>query len=556
MLYDDVYEDDKEILNQDEQELHETSRNGDLNMVKELIRNKINVNALDEKLRSPLHLAAGQGHVDVIKTLLSAGAKIEDGDIYGMNALLWAAWFGKVEVMKELLQAGADSSVVNKQGLTIVHCAATRGHMDVLQYLVREVFKEEGFDDEDTFLDSVGGKVSDILGGAGRFMNLGKKFGSNQNTFFKEKVRPDSSKLETKAGKGKKTALHLAAEQGHMEALEYLIKAKCNKNAVTGDGSTAVHLAAGSGRREIVLKLLEKKMDINAKNKEGKTPLHIAAEAGQASMVELLLANEARGNVTAAKEMAAIHLAARKNNTEVINAIAKFNTDLDVPCEGGNSALHLGAALGNLDAVEALVFAGANVNMVNSKNRTPLHEVTENGFTDIVEFLLVEGASVDVVDKNGKTALLMAIRAENITITDMIIKAERYYEGVRQGRINGAKKVTSFRNERTPQQKQMKPFCYDLAMKELEEDDLRRLFFHWRFKELHVKAIQSQYIGNKSWHEHAYRMLLIWLHGCDENPLKELYETLVTAGRKKLADKLRMRANKLAKQNNGNCVIS
>lgn len=32
--------------------------------------------------------------------------------------------------------------------------------------------------------------------------------------------------------------------------------------------------------------------------------------------------------------------------------------------------------------------------------------------------------------QNGKTALLMAIRAENITITDMIIKAERYYEGV------------------------------------------------------------------------------------------------------------------------------
>lgn len=66
---------------------------------------------------------------------------------------------------------------------------------------------------------------------------------------------------------------------------------------------------------------------------------------------------------------------------------------------------------------------------------------------------------------------------------------------VRQGRINGTKKVTSFRNERNAQQKQMKPFCYDLAMKELEEDDLRRLFFHWRFKELHVKAIQTQYIG-------------------------------------------------------------
>lgn len=32
-------------------------------------------------------------------------------------------------------------------------------------------------------------------------MNLGKKFSSNQSSFFKDKVRPDSSKLEIKAGK-------------------------------------------------------------------------------------------------------------------------------------------------------------------------------------------------------------------------------------------------------------------------------------------------------------------------------------------------------------------
>lgn len=308
--------------------------------------------------------------------------------------------------------------------------------------------------------------------------------------------------------------------------------------------------------KEVVLLLLENKLDINAKNKEGKTPLHLAAEAGQADMVKLLLEKSADANATASKEMAAIHFAAKNNHVDVINVIGTFNTNIDVPAEGGNTALHLSASLGNLDAVKALVSCGANINSLNAKNRTALHEVTENGFTDIVEYLLVEGASVDVVDKLGKTALLMAIRAENITITDMIIKAERYYEGVKQGKINGAKKVTTFRHERTPQQKQMKPFCYDLAMKELEEDDLRRLFFHWRFKELHVKAIQSQYIGNKSWREHAYRVLLIWLHGCDENPLKELYETLVTAGRKKLADKLRLRANKMAQKHNGNCVVS
>ncbi len=43
--------------------------------------------------------------------------------------------------------------------------------------------------------------------------------------------------------------------------------------------------------------------------------------------------------------------------------------------------------------------------------------------------------------------------------------------------------------------------------------------------------------GPKSWKEHTYRMLLIWLHGVEVNPLKGLYEGLVAIEKKNLAGK-------------------
>ena len=45
----------------------------------------------------------------------------------------------------------------------------------------------------------------------------------------------------------------------------------------------------------------------------------------------------------------------------------------------------------------------------------------------------------------------------------------------------------------------------------------------WTFTEVQIRAIEEQWIGEKSYKEHAHRMLLIWLHGSllsKQNPIK------------------------------------
>lgn len=52
------------------------------------------------------------------------------------------------------------------------------------------------------------------------------------------------------------------------------------------------------------------------------------------------------------------------------------------------------------------------------------------------------------------------------------------------------------------------------------------------------KSLKIGLVGMKSFKEHGYRMLLIWLHGMlltGENPIKGLYEGLVAISRTDLA---------------------
>ena len=76
------------------------------------------------------------------------------------------------------------------------------------------------------------------------------------------------------------TPLHLAAKEGHLRAVKYLLtQESVNKQEKDSDGRTALHLAAGDGKFEVVQHLCkEGKFDINAKDWRGLTPLHLGKQ--------------------------------------------------------------------------------------------------------------------------------------------------------------------------------------------------------------------------------------------------------------------------------------
>ena len=85
------------------------------------------------------------------------------------------------------------------------------------------------------------------------------------------------------------TALHLAAQNGHAEIAEILLRGGVNRDARTKLERTALHLAAQNGSLDVVDLLLLHGADVCARDMLKMTPLHWAVERGHILVAERLL---------------------------------------------------------------------------------------------------------------------------------------------------------------------------------------------------------------------------------------------------------------------------
>ena len=114
-----------------------------------------------------------------------------------------------------------------------------------------------------------------------------------------------------------RTALHAAAEKGHIEVAKLLVSAGADVNATDKvrsrqlnpfpfppasrarlppalqDHRTPLHKACERGWLQVAAMLLENKSDVDARDALGRTPLHAAAERGQADTARVLGAHGA-----------------------------------------------------------------------------------------------------------------------------------------------------------------------------------------------------------------------------------------------------------------------
>ncbi|CAE8656933.1 unnamed protein product [Polarella glacialis] len=92
------------------------------------------------------------------------------------------------------------------------------------------------------------------------------------------------------------TALHVASQGGHTEAVAWLLAGKAEVDKEMQGGTTPLYLAARRGHSEVIAWLLAKHANVDCSTDSGSCPLYAAARGGHAEAVGRLLAAGAAAN--------------------------------------------------------------------------------------------------------------------------------------------------------------------------------------------------------------------------------------------------------------------
>ena len=81
----------------------------------------------------------------------------------------------------------------------------------------------------------------------------------------------------------------IAAQEGHLNIVQFLVQAGADKEKTKDNGATAILLAAEEGKFEVVRFLVESGAEKDRASDRGATPLHSAAYGGHTDIVKLLM---------------------------------------------------------------------------------------------------------------------------------------------------------------------------------------------------------------------------------------------------------------------------
>ncbi|KAJ0793403.1 putative protein kinase TKL-Pl-5 family [Helianthus annuus] len=94
---------------------------GDVQGVKDLLDEGVDVNSIDLDGRTALHIAACEGHVEVVQLLLTRKANIDARDRWGSTAAADAKYYGNVETYNILKARGAKIPKTRKTPMAVAN---------------------------------------------------------------------------------------------------------------------------------------------------------------------------------------------------------------------------------------------------------------------------------------------------------------------------------------------------------------------------------------------------------------------------------------------------
>ena len=285
---------------------------GEVNIVSTLLQKgcRADVNVLATSSgRSALHTAIVSGHAAAARKLVLAGADVHYEDPADERPPLVAAVRGGCGAMvTDLLLAGASSNGWREHyEHVLLHVAAASGHAEVVTALLGAGFDIDHFGRRSMtplMLASEEGHLPtvEVLLAAGADVNLRTSEGGDSaldfaaldgNTDVMKAILGHGVHADVRCPLGGCTALHRAACANEVGAVELLLDAGADVNAVDNDAQTPLHVAAHFGSSDTSRVLLQRGASVDAAGRDGKrTALYLAClfkRSGYQGVVEHLL---------------------------------------------------------------------------------------------------------------------------------------------------------------------------------------------------------------------------------------------------------------------------
>jgi ankyrin repeat protein len=317
--------------------------------VDKLLAKGANPDRLNQHQHMPLHIALRLEAASTASQLIPVTTDIDKPDRFGQTPLMFAAQHGMTEALDALLARGASTTARDEKGFTAMHLAAQAGKVSCLERLLAH-----------------GADINATL----------------------QVEHPDPDKRGSK-----ETPLHLATQQGHRAACQYLIQ----QNA-----------------------------DVSLKDLSGVTALDCAFIQRNTELVTMFSQIQAFSDPKHALNK--IRAAMSSDNLPALRQLLAMGIDMNqVDEQRGLTALHYAAtSKANLCAklvIGRLLEMRCPIDAADHQGYTPMHHAAKSGSVGIIDLLTSHGSPVDVFTQKGKTPLILAIEAQKTGAVLALIRA-------------------------------------------------------------------------------------------------------------------------------------
>mmetsp|Transcript_14721 Transcript_14721/g.23807 ORF Transcript_14721/g.23807 Transcript_14721/m.23807 type:complete len:897 (-) Transcript_14721:44-2734(-) len=439
------------------------SFHGHADAVEYLIDAGANVDQVHDNKVTALMYASAAGHLEAMKVLIAKGADLEFKHTNGGTALLEASTGGMYESIKLLVESGSNVDFMDDDGVNPLMAIASQGSIDsqtfILDQLKKTKSEKELTEYINLFAHSGGSAVMFAAAGghvecAKQLMELGADITAvarNKPGYVEKlnKMIEEGQVQEDEPHVDGLTAIHVAAQGGHLEMVKVLIEAGVESSLGHLDdaGRSPLVLAVQGNYGEVASVLVEAGSDPNTPYVDDEGDEHNLLF--DAIMVEneefalLLIEKGAELYYTDDKKVSTLLQSSHRGLSQVVKALLEKHAGkggkvdfVDLASEDGITPLIAAASEGNVECVKLLLEAKADVNAKDKDGTNSLMAASARGHLDVVSALLGAGANVNEQNADGHTALMFAYNGKNQVETLW----ERYNQFVLEAESKGESK--------------------------------------------------------------------------------------------------------------------